>query len=157
LAAALARHFRAEWVPEFARTYLAGKSAPLTAADVEPIARGQQAAQDEAAARAGPLLVLDTDLVSTLVYARHYYGSCPAWIEAAARSGRADLYLLHHPDVPWIADGPHRDAPATRAKVLADFRAVLAGLSARTVEVHGSWAERERAAMDAVARLLALD
>src|SRR5690348_11436432 len=44
---------------------------PLDAGDVEPIARGQIAAQDRALADAhGGLLVLDTDLVSTTVYAR---------------------------------------------------------------------------------------
>ena len=106
LASDLARHFRTAWVPEYARTYLSEKTAatglPLDATDVEPIARGQMSAEDRGAAEARGLLVLDTDLVSTIVYARHYYRSCPPWIEQAARDRRADLYLLCDIDVPWI-------------------------------------------------------
>ena len=93
-------------MPEFARVYVDEKTAttglPVDETDVEPIARGQIAAEDRGAAEARGLLVLDTDLVSTTVYARHYYGSCPAWIEQAARDRRADLYLLCDIDVPWI-------------------------------------------------------
>src|SRR5262245_44839117 len=111
LAALLGRHFACPWVAEAARAYVEGRKAPLTAADVEPIARAQMAAEDAGRAAAERLLVLDTDLVSTAVYARHYYGSCPAWIEREARARLADLYLLHHPDVPWVADGPYRDRP----------------------------------------------
>ena len=85
LARALASRFGAPWVPEFCRGYQDARGAPLDASDVEPIARGQIAEADEAESRARRLLVLDTDLVSTVVYARHYYGSCPAWIEEAAR------------------------------------------------------------------------
>ena len=51
-------------------------------------------------------MLLDTDLVSTVVYSRHYYGDCPAWIEAAAVRRLADLYLLHDIDVPWTARRP---------------------------------------------------
>ena len=108
LARDLARHFGAVWVPEFARDYLDEQTGttglPLDASDVEPIARGQIAAEDRGRAAASGLVILDTDLVSTTVYARHYYGACPPWIDQAARDRRADLYLLCDIDVPWVAD-----------------------------------------------------
>ena len=106
LARALATRYDTAFSPEFARDYLERKRAPLTVEDVEPIARGQRAAEDQALRAARRVLFLDTDLWSTVLYARHYYGSCPAWIEEAARSRRGDLYLLNHPDVPWVADPP---------------------------------------------------
>src|SRR5262245_18220821 len=51
------------------------------------------------------LVIQDTDLLSTVVYCRHYFGRCPEWIEEAALARRPDLYLLCETDVPWIADG----------------------------------------------------
>ena len=153
LAADLARHFRTVWVPEYARVYFDEKSAatgrPLDANDVEPIARGQIAAEERGAARAKDLLVLDTDLVSTTVYARHYYGSCPPWIEQAARERPADLYLLCDIDVPWVAD-PVRDVPHQREHMHALFRSALESLGARWVTIQGSWDARRAAAIEAV-------
>lgn len=157
LAADLARHFRTTWVPEFARAYLDEKAArtgkSLDASDVEPIARGQIMAEDGGAALARGLLVLDTDLVSTTIYARHYYGDCPAWIEAAARERKADLYLLCDTDVPWIAD-PQRDRPHMREHMHALFVAALETLGATYVTIRGSWLARQDAAIAAVNGLL---
>jgi NadR type nicotinamide-nucleotide adenylyltransferase len=153
LARALAEEYGAPWVPEYAREYLDRKGPPLTSADVEPIARGQMAAED-AGRRRGGLLVLDTDLVSTLVYARYYYGSCPKWIENAARERRAHLYLLLHPDVPWVEDGAQRDRPHDREDLHQRFRALLEEISARVVEVRGPWASRTRTARQAIDQLL---
>ena len=63
--------------PEYARQYLDAKPTPLEASDIEPIARGQIAVEDAAVIAAHRVAFLDTDLVSTVVYARHYYGPSP--------------------------------------------------------------------------------
>lgn len=141
LASLLARRLGVPWVPEFARTYAERKDGPLAASDVYGIAAGQLAAEDLGARAANGLLILDTDLVSTVVYARHYYGSCPSWIEASARSRLADLYLLLRPDLPWEPDGI-RDRPASREEVHELFRATLASFGARVVELGGPWEAR---------------
>ena len=94
LAADLARHYHVLWVPEYVRSYAAWKRAPLDAGDVTPIALGQIAVQDAALLRARGLLLLDTDLLSTAVYAEHYYGHCPAWVTQSVLARPADLYLL---------------------------------------------------------------
>src|SRR5690349_1745753 len=97
LAQQLAAHFNAIWVAEQARTYAERETRPLTAEDVAPIASEQIAAEDAALIEAGHRKVhwmfLDTDLLSTVVYARHYYGACPAWIEAEAKARLGELYL----------------------------------------------------------------
>ena len=142
LAQALARELGTVWVPEFAREYAEKHGNDLTANDVEPIARGQMAAEDRLLPSAGRLLILDTDLISTVVYARHYYGSCPAWIEAEARRRRADLYLLLDTDVPWKADKA-RDAGGDEREDLFDaFRAALDELETRWEIVSGTYDER---------------
>lgn len=156
LARQLAEWAGTEWVPEASRRYAVRTQGELLASDVAPIAREHVALADLAEARArargASLLVLDTDLISTVVYARHYYDSVPRWIERVERRRRADLYLLCDVDVPWIPDGV-RDRPANREEMLARFRDALARRHADTIVIGGDWSTRWRIARDAVADL----
>ncbi len=158
LAGDLAARYVVPWAGEFAREYVLRHGLALDYGDVEPIARGQIAGEDEAISRAEgagtPLVLLDTDLVSTSVYSRHYYGDCPPWIEEEARRRRADLYLLHHVDVPWVADGLQREQPERREELFSLFRATLSALDAGVAEIEGGWNERRARAVAAVDRLL---
>ena len=122
LAAALAAAFSAPLGAEFARAYAERVGRPLTAADVEPIARGQRDGEDEATRRAlGGLVVLDTDLLSTVVYATYYFGSCPRWVMDAARARRPALYLVCEPSgVAWTPD-PVRASAADREALHGRF------------------------------------
>jgi len=150
LAAELAARLGAPCSEEFARRYVGRKGAPLGASDVEAIARGQIAGEDAALAAAARVVVKDTDLLSTVVYARHYYGCCPAWIERAARGRAGDLYLLLHPDVPWVADGPYRDRPAARTELHGLFEAALAEFGAKAIDILGDWGTRRARALAAL-------
>ncbi len=149
LAARAERELGATWVREYAREY-AEQHRELTERDVEPIARGQMANED--AAR-GSRIVLDTDLVSTVVYARYYYGSCPQWIVDEARRRRADRYLLLDTDVEWKPD-PARDAGGDAREDLFDaFRAALDELDTRWEIVSGDWEARWERVRAALARI----
>jgi NadR type nicotinamide-nucleotide adenylyltransferase len=156
LAAALARRLDAPLSDEYAREYAEARGGALGPEDVEPIARGQMALEDraraEAAARGRPLVVHDTDLVSTVVYARHYYGDCPAWIVDAARARTGELYLLCAPDIAFEPDVV-RDTPAARERLFGAFRATLDAFGCRAVEIRGERDAREAAALAAVAAL----
>jgi len=158
LAGELAALYGVPWSREYAREYVDRHGAELTYADVEPIGRGQSqgedAAQARAVAEAAPLVVLDTDLVSTAVYSRHYYGDCPAWIEEKAARRQGELYLLHHVDVPWVEDGRQREQPERRPELFERFRATLEAAGARVVPIRGPWEERLRRGVQAVDGLL---
>jgi nicotinamide riboside kinase len=130
------------WVPEFAREYALQKKNELTLEDVELIARGQIAGEDLGAERASKLLILDTDLISTVVYSRHYYSRVPLWIEKEARRRRADLYLLMNVDLPWKADAA-RDRPKGRKKMLQQFEKALRELEARYELISGGMRLRD--------------
>lgn len=150
LAEELARHFEGSVCFEFARDYVLEVKRPLTADDVEPIARGQMRKEDEATINCiSDLLLLDTDLVSTVAYARYYYGECPKWIERAARARLADVYLFLDIDVPWIEDDA-RDAGADRELVHEHFQRVLDEFGANYVLIRGDWDERRAAAIAAI-------
>ncbi|MHB1298023.1 MAG: AAA family ATPase [Gemmatimonadaceae bacterium] len=177
LARELAAAFDAPWTPEAARIFAESWPEPLSAATVAPIARLSMRFEDEAVAamaeaegaavaadanvavaaaatvRAPRLLVRDTDLVSTVVYARHYYGTVDDWIVTEARARRASLYLLCHPDLPWFPDGV-RDRPLQRLALLEDFRAELLSMDARVADITGAGEERRLAAQGAIESFL---
>ena len=157
LAERLARHYGVSWVPEFVRDYAIAKGAPLEASDVEAIASGQLTREDELRARAAALdehlLIGDTDLLSTAVYAAHYYGRAPDWVVEAARLRSPDLYLLMDIDLPWVAD-PQRDRGHRRPEMHALFRSAVEGSGAPFVVISGDPDGRFAAAHTAIDALL---
>lgn len=155
LAGALARRYGAELVPEFVRTYAEQKGAPLDFSDHGPIARGQMALEDFHLARASRLVVQDTDLLSTVVYCRHYFGRCPAWIEDEARSRQPDAYLLCEIDAPWIDDGV-RDRGGQRREMQTLFEQAVTESGIHVVTIRGALDDRLALAADAIDRLPAL-
>jgi NadR type nicotinamide-nucleotide adenylyltransferase len=161
LACRLAERYGTAWVPEYVRTYLRDlpqRTPPSLVLweDLDKVARGQLAAEDEAARSAHRLLLCDTDLHSTKVYCEHYFGRCPEWIARAARQRRYDLHLLLGVDVPWTAD-PLRDRPSGRAEMLEAFRRELHDAGRRVLEIGGGWEERFTSAVGALDALLVED
>lgn len=170
LARELAEEFNAPWTPEAARLFAETWPEPLSLATVAPIARLSMRLEDEALAGIAatdpatvsataaesaprPLLVRDTDLVSTVVYSRHYYGVVEEWIEREARARRGDLYLLCRPDLPWFPDGV-RDRPDQRERLYEDFRLTLRSMDARIADVSGAGEARRMMAREAVESLM---
>jgi len=109
--------------------------------------------EERVAAEASDLLILDTDLVSTVVYSRHHFGACPVLVEALAKKRLADLYLLLDIDVPWIADAV-RDSGATRDSLHEQFCDVLDQFGATVRTIAGPWDERLRNAIEILAKCL---
>jgi NadR type nicotinamide-nucleotide adenylyltransferase len=159
LARDLVSHYNVCWSQEYARQFVESHLRPVVYSDVEAIGRGQRACEDEAIAKARnagtPLVIHDTDLLSTVIYSRHYYGDCPISIESAAVTRIANLYLLHRPDVPWMTDGHQRAEPERRGELFARFRNTLVALRANVVEIGGEWADRRRSAIEVIDALLA--
>ncbi len=148
LAARLANRFGAPWVPEYAREYALRVGRPLTFDDVAPIAAGQIALEDSVDPLS-MLVILDTDLISAVVYSRHHYGDCPKWVVREAQARRADLYLFTNVDVPWTADDV-RDSGARREALHAEFALALAAFEARVAVIRGDWESRFAAAVAAI-------
>ena len=153
LAKALAAHYQTAWVPEFARRFVIDKGAPPGHLDVEAMARGQIALEDERAHQTSRLLIQDTDLLSTVLYSRHYYGNCPDWVEVVLEKRTADLYLLADIDVPWVPDDGQRDRADRREEMHELFRGALVDRGLSFAEIRGSHDERMENAVSVIGRL----
>jgi nicotinamide riboside kinase len=169
LAAAVGRHYGVEVVPEFVRAFAEQKGGTIEFSDHGAIARGQMALEDEFIGRAtrvvsadpasaglpaSPALVIqDTDLLSTVVYCRHYFGRCPEWIEDAAFERRPDLYLLCNTDVPWLADGV-RDRGHMREEMQQLFESAVAASHAASANISGAPDIRLARAIDIIDQLM---
>lgn len=157
LARELAECFQTLWVPEYARAYLDWRNARRTSdaicqpEDIPFIAAGQAASEDALARQARRLLLCDTDLTTTALWSRHFFGDCPEEVDREANGRAYALTLLCDVDLPWVAD-PHRDQPHRRE----DFRALFAQAYAfrRPVPIHGQGPARLQAARRAVGELL---
>jgi NadR type nicotinamide-nucleotide adenylyltransferase len=153
LAERLAAHFGTVWVPEFSREYAEGKPEPLVYDDVEPIANGQIALEERVTAGAAGLVILDTDILSSVVYSRFCYGSVPERVVSAARARLADRYLLFSVDVPYV-DDPVRSSIEDRHLLFVQFQKTLDEFGVSYSIVSGDWEERFRRSVEEVGRVL---
>lgn len=153
LAAALADHYDTVVSPEYGRQYV-DQVGSIGKDDVDAIARGQMAAEDVATRNANRVVILDTDLLSTIVYGRHYFGEVPLWIDDELRRRRADLYLLAGIDVPWVGDGLQRDRGHMREEMQELFREALRSRGLTWVEIHGPVSERMKMAIEEIDRMM---
>ena len=156
LATVLSERFGGLRVDEYVREYCEAHGTDTRLADVELIAREQLRREDQARARAPALLLLDTHLLSNLLWSRLLFEAAPAWLEPALLARRYDLHLLLDPrDVAWQDDG-QRCQPelAERLAFFASCRDWLQTHGQPVLEIAGDWPERQRAALAAVSRLL---
>lgn len=169
LAAALAKHFRAPLVSEYAREYWDAHGA-IVLGDIEPIAREQWRREDAAAveareqfcllskepADAAPVVICDTEALTTMLWSDLLYGTTPDVVrrEVEKRCRGYALYLLLDIDVPFAAD-PQRVFPDEegREKCRKIWHGALERRGLPYVWIRGDWAERERAAVAAIEAL----
>ena len=156
LAAGLQQRFGGLRVDEYVRFFIEQNPRDTCLADIPEIARGQLQWEDQARAQRPPLLILDTHLLSNMLWSQTLFGDCPAWLEPQLLARHYDLHLLLSPEqVEWTDDG-QRCQPRLSERQ-AFFEQTLAWLEghAQSVQVlRGDWAQRRLKALDAVARLL---
>jgi NadR type nicotinamide-nucleotide adenylyltransferase len=105
LAKNLAAHFDTVHVAEYARDMLSDFATNVPGFDIakpspqdfSTIARGQVASEDALARQANRVMFSDTDLITTSYWSKHFFNSCPHWIEKLAAERKYDLYLLLDP------------------------------------------------------------
>ncbi|TWC61150.1 NadR type nicotinamide-nucleotide adenylyltransferase [Pseudomonas sp. SJZ103] len=156
LAAELHAHFGGLMVREYVRDFMDHHQRDTTLADIPAIAHGQLAWEDAARARQPHLLVLDTHLLTNILWSQTLFGDYPARLDDELLARQYDLHLLLSPDdVEWTADG-QRCQPelADRQAFFQDSMAWMQAHRQAVVVIRGSWEERRTAAFAAVEQLL---
>ncbi|MCF5709525.1 AAA family ATPase [Pseudomonas syringae] len=156
LCAAIQKRFGGVLVDEYVRLFIEEQGRDTVYADVPTIAQGQLDREDAARATRPELLILDTHLLSNLLWSRSLFGDCPQWIEQRLLDRHYDLHLLLSPEgVEWISDG-QRCQPelAERQAFFQASRQWLDQHAQRYQVIDGDWQQRHEQAMTAVTRLL---
>lgn len=143
-------------VGEYVRYFMEQNPRDTCLDDISEIARGQLLWEDQARAQQPPLLILDTHLLSNILWSTTLFADCPTWIEPALLARHYDLHLLLSPlDVNWTSDG-QRCQPELSERV-AFFNATRDWLEAHRQPlqiIRGDWEHRRQRAFEQVEKLL---
>ncbi|MWV12505.1 AAA family ATPase [Pseudomonas sp. R-28-1W-6] len=156
LAERLQRHFGGLVVGEYVRHFIEQEQRDTRLADIPAIARGQLAWEDAARTRAPELLILDTHLLSNMLWSQTLFGACPDWLEAELLQRHYDLHLLLSPQgVDWHDDGQRCQPQLTERQRFHQACGDWLQRHARPwTGVGGDWLQREAQAIEQVRRLL---
>ena len=154
----LAKHYNTVWAPEFAREYLQNKwdneFTICQAEDIIPIAQGQIRLENEQAKKANQLLICDTNLLETKVYAEVYFKDYSnSILNNAVNEHHYDLYFLTYIDTPWEADDL-RDKPNEREEMFHIFEKALKKYNKPYILLKGNKETRLQKAIAAINQLL---
>jgi nicotinamide riboside kinase len=157
LAAGLQQRFGGLRVDEYVRRFIELNPRDTCLADIPEIARGQLQWEDQARAQQPPLLILDTHLLSNILWSQTLFGDCPHRLETELLARHYDLHLLLSPEqIDWTDDG-QRCQPDLSER-LAFFQATRDWLVAHRQPfevIQGNWLERQAKAFSLVEQLLA--
>ena len=157
----LAAHYKTEWVPEFARSYLQNKwdqKKEFCSLDELPlIAKGQMELENQQITKANKILFCDTNILVTQIWSEtHFDGYCDPLIKQAAEQVYYDLYLLTGIDVPWEKDDL-RDRPNDRKKMFKYFHKNLIKRNLEYKRIKGSRENRIKSAQTAIDSIFLLN
>jgi HTH-type transcriptional regulator, transcriptional repressor of NAD biosynthesis genes len=149
LAQELADYYGTNWVPEMARDLLGDRKCELS--DFPPIARLQMLELMRQTQTANRLLICDTDLITTELYARIYFEECPEEVLFWQKMESYDHYLFLEADVPWVGDA-QRDLgdPSVRKHIRNQFEQALIERGIAYTIIKGNWEERKLQAIETI-------
>lgn len=151
LAQALSGYYGEPWTTEYVRQYVEQIERELRKEDLEAIAHGQIATEDAARAKAKRCILHDTNLLSSIIYANHYFGEVIDWVNEAFLQRDYTLYLLCSPEgIEWKDDPGQRDSPAARAELQTTFKDSLDQLKLPYIELTGDTTARFGQAVRAI-------
>jgi len=143
-------------VGEYVRHFIEKEARVTCYEDITPIALGQLSWEDQARAQQPSLLILDTHLLSNILWSRTLFGACPVWIEQALQVRHYDLHLLLSPEtVAWHDDGQRCQPQLAERQAFFQASRQWLDLHRQPYQiVQGDWQQRKDAAFEAVTRLL---
>ena len=149
----LAEQYATAFVPETARE-IVGHTDEVVYEDLLKIADRQAAAIQAGIAQADGVLFIDTDVYTTLAYARYLFGRelplSPEWLAAAGN----DLCLFMTDNAPYVQDGTRLQRPERAALSAAHWQVRLeSGVETKLIDGH-DWASRRNKVEEVVGAFL---
>ncbi len=155
LAQMLAEHFAAPLVPEWARGFLELRDPQVCVPEDIPVIFEAQNAATLAAARLGsPLVVSDTDLITTCLWSELLFSDCDSKLWSRALDQQIHLTLIPDPDGVPLQEDPQRYGAEVRMFQLAPLVEALDRAGRTPVVLSGTLEQRFEAAITATERLL---
>ena len=156
LAAQIQARFGGIVVGEYVRHFIEREQRDTCYADIPAIARGQLAWEDAARDQRPALLILDTHLLSNILWSQCLFNDSPAWLEEELLARHYDLHLLLDPrGVSWVADGQRCQPQLDERLAFHDAcRQWLNNHAQPFFALSGDWSQRRLAALKQVETLL---
>lgn len=154
VASALGTGLVGEYGREYSLTRPGGLAATWTSPEFQRIVDGQLAWERAALRRTPtPVLVCDTDVLTTALFHEHYLGVPAPWIVSQAAAHLPALYVLTGDEIPFVQDQT-RASERGRHAMQERFREELTDCGVPWVEVSGSVPERVEQALAAITRVV---
>ncbi|WNO10852.1 AAA family ATPase [Teredinibacter sp. KSP-S5-2] len=139
----------AQLTSEYARTYLESRNTALEHSDIERIALGQNVSEQCHDTSPSPFHIIDTGVKASQVWGEFLFNKTSNMLVKLCQETNYDLYLLCHPDIPWVKDGI-RYLPKESHQFYNRLKEVLSKEKSSTViEVFGQGQARQKLALDA--------
>lgn len=157
----LAEHFRGSEIPEYGREYDAifRNGAGWEPQDFTNIAMGHLALAEVIAKNSEKIVLEDTDLIQTIVWAEALLGAVPPELLSFLENhSKNKHYLLLEPQMPWQDDGTrYHSSFDTRQWFVERLKYWLSKTGARWTKIDGAtWEQRRDQALSATEDVIAL-
>lgn len=156
LAEEIQQQFGGVLVGEYVRQFIDEVQRDTVYADIDVIAHEQLAWEDAARGLQPALLILDTHLLSNILWSRALFNDCPGWLESALSHRHYDLHLLLSPEgVEWIGDGQRCQPDLSERQAFFEASQQWLVDHGQNFEViGGSWSYRSERVLQRVAQLI---
>lgn len=144
----LSKHFRGEYVPEYARTYVENLENRYTFADVDHIAQKQVQLLNET--KSTKYLFVDTYLIIIKVWFEEVFGDCPEWVDKKLKENDVDLFLVCAPDIPWVEDSVRENGGGRRIELHERYIKELIAYNKNFEVISGDFNTRSKLAIEIV-------
>jgi NadR type nicotinamide-nucleotide adenylyltransferase len=142
-----------EVVPEYGRAYCEEHGNEVSMVELVHIADVQLKLIEKAIARGGEWLIIDTDAITTAVWAQIMFGRKDPWFDDIPF--KADFYLLLKTDLPFVQDSVRVYGGNDERKVFHDLCIKeLENRDCRYIETGGHGADRKNNALSLIRRAL---
>ena len=150
LSEALALHYSADLVPEYARTYLGKIDRAYKLEDLDVIAEKHL---EYMSLSQNSIQIVDTDFVVLSIWSKFKFDFVSPLISKLVQDTQFDLTILCAPDIPWKPD-PLRENPNDREVLFKLYVEQLDALNRRYLIVENNHEERLKKSIKSIDSIL---